>query len=198
MKQADDIIVDLVNPNARVLDLGCGDGELLQRLNRQKNVTGYGVERDKERITKCLDRGVNVIEHDIDDGLTRFPSRSFDMVILNETLQALRNPRGLVFEMLRIGEECIVTFPNFAYWRCRIQLAVGGKMPVSQHLPHEWHNTPNIHLCTIEDFDQLCVEEHVRVIARYVFNAKGAQSRLTGTMRNALGVTALYRLGRSS
>ena len=198
MRSADDIIVELVQDGARVLDLGCGDGDLLKRLGDQKNVTGYGVEVDADRITKCLERGVNVIEHDIDAGLERFPASSFDVVILNQTLQALRDPRGLVLEMLRIGQECVVTFPNFAYWRCRMQLAKGGRMPVSDHLPHQWHDTPNIHLCTIRDFDLLCKEEKVRVLARYVFDAKGQENWLSNTWRNLLGVTAFYRLGRGS
>ena len=133
MKQADDIIIDLVNPNARVLDLGCGDGDLLCRLRQTKSVTGYGVEIEHHRIEGCLERGVNVIEHDIDSGLERFPTNSFDIVIMNETLQAISEPRTLVREMLRIGEECIVTFPNFAYWQCRKQLFFGGRMPVSKH-----------------------------------------------------------------
>lgn len=196
MKSADDLIVDLVHESARVLDLGCGDGELLHRLAQQKNVTGYGVELSSERIRKCLERGVNVIEHDIDEGLERFPSGSFDMVFLNETLQAIREPQKLILEMLRVGEECVVTFPNFAYWRCRIQLALGGKMPVSDHLPHEWHNTPNIHLCTIKDFDELCAAAKVQVISRFIFNASGKKSWATESLSNLIGVTAFYRLGR--
>ena len=196
MKQADDIIVDLVNANARILDLGCGDGELLSRLSTSKAVTGYGVERAAARIEASLARGVNVIEHDINDGLQRFPDNSFDMVIMTETLQSISEPRRLVREMLRIGEECVVTFPNFAYWRCRTQLFFDGRMPVSDHLPYEWYNTPNIHLCTIQDFDAMCREERVRVISRFVFNARGAQSWGTAVFRNWLGVTAFYRLGR--
>lgn len=198
MKQADDIIIDLVNANARVLDLGCGDGELLSRLGARKAVTGYGVERDQARIEACLARGVNVIEHDIDDGLDRFPTDSFDMVIMNETLQAIAAPRRLVREMLRVGEECVVTFPNFAYWTCRRQLFFDGRMPVSKHLPHQWYDTPNIHLCTIHDFDRMCQEENVRVISRFVFNRAGVQTVATRLFRNIFGVTAFYRLGRTA
>ncbi|MYD44641.1 MAG: methionine biosynthesis protein MetW [Gammaproteobacteria bacterium] len=196
MKQADDLIIDLVNANARVLDLGCGDGELLSRLSTTKSVTGYGVERDQSHIEACLARGVNVIEHDIDDGLDRFPTDSFDMVIMNETLQAIAAPRHLVREMLRVGEECVVTFPNFAYWSCRQQLFFGGHMPVSNHLPHQWYDTPNIHLCTIRDFDRMCREDNVNVISRFVFNRTGVQTLGTRIFRNIFGVTAFYRLGR--
>ena len=198
MRQADDIIIDLVNPNARVLDLGCGDGDLLCRLRQTKAVTGYGVELAHDRIEACLARGVNVIEHDIDAGLERFTTNSFDIVIMNETLQAISEPRTLVREMLRIGEECIVTFPNFAYWQCRKQLFFGGRMPVAEHLPNEWYDTPNIHLCTIHDFDGMCASENVRVISRFVFNQSGRQTMATKMFRNVLGVTAFYRLGRSS
>ena len=198
MKHADDIIIDIVNPHARVLDLGCGDGELLWRMRQTKAVTGYGVERDHNRIEGCLARGVNVIEHDIDSGLERFATNSFDIVIMNETIQAITQPRTLVREMLRIGEECIVTFPNFAYWRCRSQLFFGGRMPVSKHLPNEWYDTPNIHLCTIRDFDAMCKAEGVRVISRYVFNQNGNPSAATKLLSNVLGITAFYRLGRSA
>ncbi len=198
MKQSDDMIVDLVNPHARVLDLGCGDGELLSRLSKAKAVTGYGVERDHNRIEACLARGVNVIEHDINDGLARFSTDSFDMVIMNETLQAISEPQILVCEMLRVGQECIVTFPNFANWQCRKQLFFNGRMPVADHLPHQWYDTPNIHLCTIDDFDNMCATKRVRVISRYVFNQAGRQTITTRMLRNLFGVTAFYRLGRSS
>ena len=198
MKQIDDIIVDIVNKNARVLDLGCGEGELLQRLAKKKSVTGYGVERSQSRIEACLARGVNVVEHDINSGLDRFPTDSFDMVIMTETIQAIDDPQQLVQEMLRIGEECIVSFPNFAYWQCRNQLFWRGRMPVSSHLPHEWYNTPNIHLCTIQDFDNLCLDENIRVVARYVFNPRGRESLAAKAFRNFFGMTAFYRLARPS
>lgn len=198
MNQADKIITELVNTGARVLDLGCGDGELLSHLHTTKSVTGYGVEVDTDRIEAALARGVNVIEHDIDAGLDRFPADSFDLVIMNQTLQAIRMPQRLIQEMLRIGKQCVVTFPNFAYWRCRQQLFIGGRMPVSKHLPHEWYDTPNIHLCTIRDFDAMCRDERVNVISRHVFNARGEQSWVTSALRNWLGATAFYQLGRAT
>ena len=191
------IIADLVTPGARVLDLGCGDGELLAYLKRAKGVNGYGLEIDPEMITCCITVGVNVIEQDLDQGLTNFPSDSFDLVVMTDTLQSVKRPDVMLDEMLRIGRECIVTFPNFAHWRCRLQLAARGKMPVAKHLPHRWYDTPNIHLCTFADFEALCAAKNLTVIERFVVNSEYANHPLVSRFPNLLGTTAFYQLGRS-
>jgi methionine biosynthesis protein MetW len=142
---------------AKVLDLGCEDGSLLKFLEGSLEVKGYGIEKDDAHWLNTLKQGLNVIQMDLESGLSGFESQSFDVVVLSQTLQAMRNTEKIVHEMLRVGKEAIVTFPNFGYWRHRIQL-IQGQMPVSKSLPYEWYNTPNIHLCTIKDFDDFCAK----------------------------------------
>ena len=192
------LIATLINPGARVLDLGCGEGELLDHLQRDKRVNGYGLDRDAENIRTCVSKGVNVIEQDLDEGLANFVDASFDMVVMTDALQAVKEPRELVRDMLRIGEECIVTFPNFAHWRCRAQLALKGVMPVSKQLPHSWFDTPNIHLCTFTDFEQLCAAESINIIQRRVVNANHQEKIFINWAPNFFGTYAFYRLGKSS
>ena len=189
------IIAELVNPGARVLDLGCGSGELLAHLAERKGVNGYGIENDAAQISACVRHGVNVIEHDLDDGLGRFPDSSFDMVVMTEALQAVAAPSRMLDEMLRIGEECVVTFPNFGHWRCRLQLAVG-RMPVAKHLPHQWHDTPNIHLCTFHDFERLVAQKRLPILQRHVVDS-GYRVRERTSLANLFGSRAFYRLGRA-
>ncbi len=190
------VIADLILPEARVLDLGCGEGDLLAHLQTQKQVNGYGLDVDAANIRTCLQKGVNVIEQDLDEGLDNFESNSFDMVVMTETLQSVRAPDHLLQEMLRIGEECIVTFPNFGHWRCRMQLATLGRMPVSSHIPHSWFNTPNIHLCTFKDFEQLCADLSLRIIERRVVDQRYSERPFADWLPNLLGPIAFYRLGR--
>ena len=192
------IIAELIHAKARVLDLGCGEGELLAHLQTHKQVNGYGLDVDPEHIRICLDKGVNVIEQDLDAGLANFADNSFDMVVMTETLQSVRAPDSLLREMLRIGEECIITFPNFGHWRCRLQLAFLGRMPVAKHIPHSWFNTPNIHLCTFRDFENLCADLGFPIIERRVVDHQHMQSALGSLLPNLLGPVAFYRLGRSS
>ncbi len=191
------IIADLVQSTARVLDLGCGDGELLAHLKRTKGVNGYGLEINAEMITSCINVGVNVIEQDLDQGLTNFASDSFDLVVMTDTLQSVKRPDVMLDEMLRIGRECIVTFPNFAHWRCRLFLASRGKMPVAKHLPHRWYDTPNIHLCTFADFESLCAEKHLTIIKRFVVNSEYDNHPMVSRFPNLMGTTAFYHLGRA-
>ena len=190
------IIAELINPGARVLDLGCGGGELLKHLAERKSVNGYGIENDAAQISACVRHGVNVIEHDLDDGLGRFPDSSFDMVVMTEALQAVAAPSRLLDEMLRIGEECVVTFPNFGHWRCRLQLATLGRMPVAKHLPHQWHDTPNIHLCTFHDFERLVGEKGLPILQRHVVDSRYRVRARMG-LANVFGSRAFYRLGRA-
>ena len=203
MRKDLELIAALVNPGARVLDLGCGNGALLRHLAERKGVNGYGIEKGAAEINACLRAGVNVIEHDLDQGLARFPNDSFDMVVMTETLQAVAEPANLLDEMLRVGAECVVTFPNFAHWRCRAQLATRGRMPVAAHLPHQWYDTPNIHLCTFRDFEQLAVAKRLPIIERFVvdgdYGARGPVGRLLNRVSpNLFGAVAFYRLGRAA
>ena len=190
------IIADLINPGARVLDLGCGEGDLLAHLQSDKNVNGYGLEIAPDDITTCVNKGVNVIEQDLNTGLDNFADNSFDMVVMTETLQSVKAPDELLREMLRIGEQCIVTFPNFGYWRCRMHLSLKGRMPISNHLPHNWYDTPNIHLCTFRDFEHLCQREGFSIIERFVVDDAHVNRRLMNRFPNFFGFFAFYRLGR--
>jgi len=158
------LIADLVTPGASVLDLGCGDGELMELLIRERGVTARGVEISEEAVYTCIGRGLSVHHSDLDEGLEDYPDQAFDYVILSQTLQAVRKPRQLLHEMLRVGRLGIVTFPNFAYWGARVDLALRGRMPVTRDLPYEWFNTPNIHLTTIQDFLRLCRQDRLDVV----------------------------------
>ena len=189
------LIADLVQPNSRLLDLGCGDGELLAELKESKAVRGYGLDVDSNNIEKCLLKGVNVIEHDLDRGLDSFSSNSFQIVVMTETLQSVKAPDQLLLEMLRIGEECIVSFPNFGNWRCRFQLG-RGRMPVSKHLPDNWFNTPNIHLCTCADFEKFCRDLKIKVLERKYVNSQHEKNVSIPLAPNLLSAFAFYRLGR--
>ena len=189
------LIADLVQPKTRLLDLGCGDGALLAHLKETKEVTGYGLDVDPRNIEKCLNKGVNVIEYDLDRGLSSFPSDNFEIVVMTETLQSVRAPHQLLLDMLRIGEECIVSFPNFGNWRCRLQLSFGN-MPVSEHLPNNWFNTPNIHLCTCADFEKLCRDLKIKVLERKYVNSQHEKNISIPLAPNLLSAFAFYRLGR--
>jgi len=186
-----DIITKWIEPNTRVLDLGCEDGELLKRLT-DKAVTGYGVEINPEAIPQCVKNGVNVIQLNLDQGLAGFDEDSFDFVVLSLTLQAMKRPRQLFKEMLRVGRTGIVSFPNFGHWKVRMQLGFGGRMPVSRHLPNNWFNTPNIHMCTLKDFEILCAEEGIRILDHRAVNYKHETSAGLRLFPNLLGEIALY------
>lgn len=185
-------IAGWVRPGARVLDLGCGDGTLLKYLRRERNAAGYGVEIDETGVLACVRNGVNVIQCDLESGLSDFEDRAFDYVILSQTLQAVRHSERIVREMLRVGREGIVAFPNFGYWKNRLQV-VRGKMPVSDNLPYEWYDTPNVHLCTITDFEDFCGSHDVRILERTVITDGSAVSFLP----NLLGALAVYRFQRA-
>lgn len=194
------LVAELIPDGARVLDLGCGRGELLARLAATKSVKGYGLDLDAENIRTCLANGVNVIEQDLDQGLSNFPDDSFDVVVMTETLQSVRNPSLMVDDMLRIARECIVTFPNFGHWRCRAHLALRGRMPVAEHLPHDWYNTPNIHLCTFKDFEKLCQDKQISIAERRVVSDDHQRNPTPSGQSirwpNLFGAVAFYHLRR--
>lgn len=190
------IISDWVAPGSRVIDLGCGNGSLLKHLQSSKNVTGYGVELNPAMMDQCIDNDINVIQFNLDQGLGHFDSDSFDTVILSLTLQAMRKPLPLLEEMLRVGRQGIVTFPNFAHWRNRWQIAVGGSMPVSDELPYKWYDTPNIHLCTLNDFHQLCDQLGFQIESSIAVRADGKQTIGLKAMPNLFGEIALCRFSK--
>lgn len=176
---------------ASVLDLGCGDGSLLRYLKETRKVRGYGVEISDANIVACMRNGVNVIQGDLDSGLSGFESNAFDFVLLSQTLQATRHTEPLVQEMLRVGREGIVSFPNFGYWRNRLNV-LRGIMPVSRELPYQWYDTPNVHLCTLHDFESFCGDLCVAILDRRVMTGKSEVKLLP----NLLGSTAVYRFQR--
>lgn len=190
------IISDWIPDGARVLDLGCDNGTLLSHL-QQRGITGYGVEIDNNKFSDCIKAGVNVIQADLNQGLPQFSDQSFDIVILSQTLQAIDRPDFLLEEIVRVGKQAIVTFPNFGYWLCRLQLSLGGKMPQSRTLPHVWFNTPNIHLCTINDFDALCDEKQVKVLNQSILTHAHKGTLRTRLLPNLFGQIALYQIKKS-
>ena len=176
---------------ASVLDLGCGDGSLLRYLKETRAIRGYGVEISDMDIVSCIANGVNVIQNDLDAGLSDFEDGAFDFVILSQTLQATRHTEALIQEMLRVGREGVVSFPNFGYWKSRLNVLMGN-MPVSSELPYQWYDTPNVHLCTLNDFESFCRKYCVSVTARSVMTGGGE----VGFLPNLLGSTAVYRFQR--
>ena len=183
------LITNWVEPNSRVLDLGCGDGSLLALLNRTRATRGYGVEINDDNIVTCVKNGINVIQNNLESGLSTFESDSFDYVILSQTLQAVHQTEKIVKEMLRVGRQAIVTFPNFGYWRNRWQI-LAGRMPVSKTLPYQWYDTPNVHLCTINDFEDFCHAHNVQIPEREILT-RGNKVEL---FPNWLGNLAVYRI----
>ena len=156
MKQEFKIISDLIEKNTRVLDVGCGDGILMEYLKYNKEIDIRGIEISKDNVQKCLSKGLTVIEGDAEEDLLQFPDSSFDFVILSQTLQAFLNPEIVINELLRVGKKAIVTIPNFGFWKVRLHLLIKGTMPITKNLPDEWYNTPNLHMCTIKDFYNFC------------------------------------------
>ena len=182
-----------VRPDSSVLDLGCGDGLLLRYLRQSRNVRGYGIDISDDNVLACVKNGVNVIQSDLERGLAGFDAGSFDYVILSQTLQAMRRTEEIVLEMLRVGREAIVSFPNFGRWDARLQVALG-RLPVSQNLPYQWYNTPNVHLCTIADFEAFCGGHRIDVLERIVLH-RGKPVRW---LPNLTGSLAVFRIRRSA
>ena len=176
-----------------VLDLGCGDGSLLRYLGETRDVRGYGVEISDANVAACIANNVNVIQSDLESGIADFESDSFDFVILSQTLQATRHTEALMKEIVRVGREGIVSFPNFGHWKNRLQVLLGN-MPVSRELPYQWYDTPNVHLCTLDDFEILCAHHQIRILGRHVITG----GRDVQVMPNLRGATAVYRFRRDA
>ncbi len=177
---------------ASVLDLGCGDGSLLRFLQDTRQASGYGVEISDANIVECVRNGINVIQSDLESGLSGFETDSFDFVILSQTLQATRHTEALVREILRVGREGVVSFPNFGYWKNRLNV-LRGNMPVSEDLPFQWYDTPNVHLCTLDDFETFCAQHRVRILDRRVMT-DGHDVNLLSNLRGSM---AVYRFRRA-
>jgi methionine biosynthesis protein MetW len=193
------LIAEMIAPESRVLDVGCGDGQLLALLARTKNVDGRGVELSQEGVNACVTRGLSVVQGDADADLRDYPNDAFDYVILSQTIQATRNPREVLSQMKRIGRRAVVSFPNFGNWRVRLQLLWSGRMPVTRSLDQAWYDTPNIHLCTVRDFVSLCddlgfhIDDAVSVIGN-----RGKRVGRPGTFDNLTAESAVLLLSRKA
>ena len=187
-------INDWISRDSKVLDLGCGGGSLLNDLRKEKSASGLGIEIDAEKIKSCLEKGISVIEQDIDSGLENFSNQSFDYVVMSQSIQALKKPEVALEEIVRIGKECIVSIPNFANIKCRLQLFFKGQMPVSSALPHNWYSTPNLHLCSLEDFEELCKKSNIAIIERRLSKINGEENFLMKLLPNLFSEVALYKL----
>ncbi len=191
-----EIIRERIPRGARVLDLGCGDGTLLANLRDTLDVRGYGLEIDPENLATAVEKGVNVIKQDIDEGLGNIADNRFDMVVMSQALQAVQHPERVLAEMLRVAGEAIITFPNFGHWRVRSYLLFRGRMPRSPLMPYRWYDSPNIHLCTVHDFEQLCREQGYRILERELMDRHHRGGPITRMMPNLFGELAIYRVAR--
>ena len=188
------LISNWIESKSRLLDLGCGDGSLLKTLIDQLQVRGYGLEIDPVSINNCIRKGINVIEQDLNSGLKNLNDGSFDTVLMTQTLQSLRYPHLVLDEMLRIGDQAIITFPNFGHWRTRASLLFNGRMPVTKQLSYQWYDTPNIHFFTYKDFETLCVERKIKIVGRVFLGGYSSTLGLDGVWPNLFAQTAIYRL----
>ena len=188
-----DIISEWIKPNCRILDLGCGDGSLLKLLNEKRNISGYGIDNSMEKTIKSVDNGINIINTDINENLKYFTSNKFDYVVLAQSLQVVDNPVSLIKEMLRVGNEVIISFPNMGYWKSRLYLLLKGEMPITDDLPYSWHSTPNIHLCTINDFKEMCHKNKFQIVDEVISNSKGLNIT-TSSMCNLFGTSAIFKI----
>lgn len=193
------LILDMIDENSKVLDLGCGNGFLLKLLKEKKKIKGNGIEIDQTEVIKCLEKGLSVIQGDIDEGLQQFVDKSYDYVVLNQTLQSTHNPNFVLDEMLRVGKKCIVSFPNFAYWRIRFYLFFTGNMPKSRVLPYEWYDTPNIHLLTIKDFYEYAKKKNIKIEqAIYTTRATKRESLQYSLFSNFFAEEAIFLISRDN
>ena len=190
------VIEKWIEVRSKVLDLGCGNGNILSELQKTKDVIGLGVEIEEKNIEECLLQNINVIEQNIDDGLINFSNDSFDVVILSQTIQVLKNPNTALEEITRIGKTCIVTIPNFGHWRSRLSLLLNGRMPVTSPLPESWHATPNIHLCTLKDFEMLCSELLISIEERVTVNSNNKSKWYLDIWPNLFSASAIYKISK--
>ena len=195
-----EVIANLIDPRAKVLDVGCGDGALLELLQTDKQVDGRGIELSQRGVNECVSRGLSVIQGDADHDLVFYPDNGFDYVILSQTLQATHNPKAVLDDLLRIGKHAIVSFPNFGHWRVRLSLLFKGRMPVTQDLPHSWYDTPNIHFCTIRDFVALCDELGATVESATALDSAGYRIgfKVPWWFWNFFGQQAVFLLKRDA
>ena len=193
-----EVVANLIEPSAKVLDVGCGDGALLEFLQGDKQIDGRGIELSQRGVNECVSRGLSVIQGDADHDLVFYPDNGFDYVILSQTLQATRNPKAVLDDLLRIGRHAIVSFPNFGHWRVRLSLMFKGRMPVTEDLPQSWYDTPNIHFCTIKDFVQLCDEINVKMERAVALDLYGRPLRLNAPwwFWNMFGEQGVFLLTR--
>jgi methionine biosynthesis protein MetW len=192
------LMSEWITEGSHVLDLGCGDGTLLAHLSENRNITGYGLEIDDDNLELCIEKGVNVIDTDLNQGLSDFNEDSFDYVVMTQALQTIHRPDLLLTEMLRVGKQGIVTFPNFGHWRVRKSLFLGGLMPKTKALPEDWYSSENIRLCTLHDFEKLCNTLDIEVLQRAVVDTKHHSSWLMSLMPNLLGEIAVYQFRSKS
>jgi methionine biosynthesis protein MetW len=194
------MVADLIEPGSRVLDVGCGEGELLAHLTRAKSVDGRGIELSQSGVNACVRHGLSVIQGDADSDLAAYPSGSFDYVVLSQTLQATRNPRVVIEHLVRIGRRAIVSFPNFGHWKIRVHIMLTGRMPVTHLLNHNWYDTPNIHLCTVRDFVALTAALGVEIEKSVTLDRAGQPFSLDprGSLANLLAEQGLFMLSRST
>jgi len=188
MKKEFRIIADLVEQNSRVLDVGCGDGELMSFILNNISNDIRGIEISKTNVQKCISKGLTVIEGDAEKDLFQFPESSFDFVILSQTLQAFLNPEKVLDELLRVGKKAIVTIPNFGHWRVRLNLFFQGTMPITETLPHKWYNTPNLHMCTIKDFSNFCTDKKIKFIKSLALS----QEKVLNISKSNLGMRNFF------
>jgi len=194
------VIADMIEPAARVLDIGCGDGALLGYLVSEKGADARGVELSQSGVNACVGQGLSVIQGDADRDLDAYPKGAFNIVVLSQTLQATRNPRRVLETLVRIGERAIVSFPNFGYWRVRLSLLARGRMPVTPLLAHQWYDSPNIHLCTIRDFVALCGDMNIRIEKSVTLDRYGRPYALDprGSLANLLAEQGVFVLSRGA
>ena len=194
MKNEFKIIANLLPPQSRVLDVGCGDGTLIEALIKEKNIDARGIELEEDKVKECISKGLSVIEGDAETELSQFPDKAFDFVILSQTLQAFYQPENVLGQLLRIGDKVIISIPNFGYWQIRASLLFFGKMPVSKSLPYTWYNTPNLHMCSIKDFYQFCEKKKIKIDRVIGVNGEKISSiyRINLELKNLLSEVGIF------